>query len=531
MKKILLFALSLSMLPILTAQVIDQDDPSNARNQVIPMDLIVQGSECLGIDCPNNPSFGFNTLELKENNLRIRFTDTSTSASFPSRDWEITINDSSNGGQNRFSILDVDGGRVPFTIEAGAIADALYIDDAGDVGIGTDNPIVELHAVDGNTPTLRLEQNGSSGFTPQTWDLAGNETNFFIRDVTNGSKLPFRIKPGSPDNSIFIENPDGDVGMGTNSPDAALHVRRTDASTNELFHVEGAGTVFNRIESSDGSPVQIRIKSDNTANRRLLVEDNAGNVQTQISLLDGGIVDFYSNSAATFSKITAGNTALTASSSRSLKDNIEEVEIPDILDRIAAVPVTKYNWKRDMVSDIIAKRENLGLIAQDFYTVLQRGKDTEINGQDVQMALWLGTQQLHKKDQELEELVEEKNAQITELEEKVVELTSRLDEISELLSANKQDVLLKGGDRPVIGQNYPNPYLNETVIEYYLPKSIHSAEIQFNDVSGKLIKMVRVQTGKGQINVKAQDLPQGNYTYSLVVNGEIVDTKKMSLVR
>lgn len=61
-----------------------------------------------------------------------------------------------------------------------------------------------MHTVDGDSPTLRLEQDGSSGFTPQTWDIAGNEANLFIRDVTNGSKLPFRIRPNAPTDSLDI---------------------------------------------------------------------------------------------------------------------------------------------------------------------------------------------------------------------------------------------------------------------------------------------------------------------------------------
>jgi Chaperone of endosialidase len=76
---------------------------------------------------------------------------------------------------------------------------------------------------DGDSPTMRLEQNGSSGFTPQTWDVAGNETNFFIRDATNGSKLPFKIKPGAPTNSLFVAA-NGDIGLGTQSPAEKLHV-------------------------------------------------------------------------------------------------------------------------------------------------------------------------------------------------------------------------------------------------------------------------------------------------------------------
>jgi len=194
------------------------------RDQVILDDLIVDGSACIGFDCVNGESFGFDTLRLKENNVRIKFQDTSNSSSFPSVDWQLTANDSTNGGANKFSIDDIDAGRTPFTIEASAPSNSLYVDDGGRIGLGTSTPVVQVHTVDGNTPTLRLEQDGSSGFTPQTWDLAGNETNFFIRDVTNGSKLPFRIRPGAPTSAIDVAA-SGNVGIGTASPAQKLNVK------------------------------------------------------------------------------------------------------------------------------------------------------------------------------------------------------------------------------------------------------------------------------------------------------------------
>jgi len=53
-----------------------QDDPSvQPVDQVIPDDLIVQGSLCVGFDCVNNENFGFDTIRLKENNTRIKFDD------------------------------------------------------------------------------------------------------------------------------------------------------------------------------------------------------------------------------------------------------------------------------------------------------------------------------------------------------------------------------------------------------------------------------------------------------------------------
>ena len=193
-------------------------------DQVILDDLIVDGSICAGMDCVNGESFGFDTIRLKENNLRIRFVDTSSTSSFPSRDWQITANDSANGGANKFSIDDIDGGRTPFTLEAGAPSHSLYVDDGGRLGLGTSTPFVDLHIKTGNTPTLRLEQDGSSGFTPQTWDVAGNEANFFVRDATNGSTLPFRIRPGAPSSSIDID-PSGRVGIQNSSAEYDLHVK------------------------------------------------------------------------------------------------------------------------------------------------------------------------------------------------------------------------------------------------------------------------------------------------------------------
>ena len=172
---------------------------------VNPDDFIVQGSLCVGLDCVNNENFGFDTIRLKENNTRIKFEDTSTSPGFPSNDWQLTANDSANGGQNKFSIEDIDGAKVPFTIIAGAPTNSMVINSAGRLGLRTATPVLDIHTITGDTPAIRLEQDGSGGFTPQTWDIAGNEANFFIRDVTNGSRLPFRIRPGAPTNSIDID--------------------------------------------------------------------------------------------------------------------------------------------------------------------------------------------------------------------------------------------------------------------------------------------------------------------------------------
>jgi len=209
--------------------------------QTIYGDLSVYNSLCVGFDCATSESYGYDTVRLKENNLRIHFDDTSTVSSFPRNDWRIIANDSANGGASYLAFEDSTAGRVPFRVVAGARSNALYVDSQGDVGIGTSTPFTEVHAVVGDTPTLRLEQNSSSGFAPQTWDVAGNETNFFIRDVTNGSRLSLRIRPGAPTSSIDVAG-NGNVGIGTSSPSARLDVTNVGSSTDNFASVELTNT-------------------------------------------------------------------------------------------------------------------------------------------------------------------------------------------------------------------------------------------------------------------------------------------------
>ena len=203
-------------------------------DQVIADDLIVQGSLAVGFDAVNNENFGFSTIRLKENNLRIEFDDTSVGG-FPANDWQLTANSTVSGGPSYFAIDDITAGNTPFTVSAGAGNNALFISSSGgNVGLGTASPVVELQVTDGDTPTMRLEQDGSSGFTAQTWDVAGNEANFFVRDVTNASKIPFKIKPGAPTGTLFLAA-SGNVGLGTENPQHKLEVAG-DAQVNDFFY-------------------------------------------------------------------------------------------------------------------------------------------------------------------------------------------------------------------------------------------------------------------------------------------------------
>ncbi|HUP60155.1 MAG TPA: tail fiber domain-containing protein [Thermoanaerobaculia bacterium] len=373
------------------------------NDQVIPDDLIVQGSICAGFDCVNNESFGFDTIRLKENNLRIKFEDTSA-GSFPSNDWQLTANDSASGGANKFSIEDITGVKVPFTVTAGAATNSIFVDSIGRLGFRTSTPVLDLHISTSNTPAIRLEQTSAGGFTAQTWDIAGNEANFFVRDVTGGSRLPFRIRPGAPTSSIDIAA-DGDVGIGTASPESKLHVFGT--NTADTFVGIGpnpdgspgteSGVTFGYAGSSFGRGsgfVNVRPDSGATApnpslrlaanNVVRMLFDNEGHIGLGDIASTGSNPDapfHYTNGAVTARLTTAG--AWQDNSSRATKEHITDLSPEQALKALRDLAPVTYNSKvepndprvgfiAEDVPELVAVPQRDGLIALDIVAVVTK---------------------------------------------------------------------------------------------------------------------------------------------------------------
>ncbi len=92
----------------------------------------------------------------------------------------------------------------------------------------------------------------------------------------------------------------------------------------------------------------------------------------------------------------------------------------------------------------------------------------------------------------------------------------------------KIDVELSNTDAIVLNQNVPNPFAEQTTISYNIPQNVSFAQILFYDINGRQIKAVDIhKKGKGQLNVFANDLSNGVYSYTLIVDGKIFETKKM----
>lgn len=86
--------------------------------------------------------------------------------------------------------------------------------------------------------------------------------------------------------------------------------------------------------------------------------------------------------------------------------------------------------------------------------------------------------------------------------------------------ANKNDVILY--------QNEPNPFNNQTIIRYFIPDNVNNTFIVFYDEVGKEINRVEIkEKGFGKIEANTENLASGIYTFSIVVDEKVIDTKKM----
>lgn len=364
-------------------QADDSDDQTRAiieeplPKQVIAEDLMVQGSLCAGFDCAAAETFGSDTVRIKENNLRIHFDDTSASASFPANDWRITVNDQTNGGSDYFSVNDATGGLVPLYLAAGAFNHSLYVaasTGSPRVGIGTNNPNVALHVFGDDSPTLRLQQVG--GFGNYNWDVVGNETNFFIRDLPNNT-LPFRIRPGVAGNTLMLaSNSRVGVGIATGSgaqPQAVLHVGGSgEITTDQLLRVDGNGT-------------------------------------TILSLNDSGDMVL----EGTLSQLSSGKA----------KEHFANIDTEDLLETLAALEIFTWNYKHQDDAE-----RHMGPTAEGFYAAFGLGTDPQhIAVSDVAGVALAASQALAQRVIEKEQQIEALESRMQAMERLMQSLLSQVE--------------------------------------------------------------------------------------------------------
>jgi hypothetical protein len=115
-----------------------------------------------------------------------------------------------------------------------------------------------------------------------------------------------------------------------------------------------------------------------------------------------------------------------------------------------------------------------------------------------------------------------------ELSQQNEDLQKQVNELKAALLANEKDNHTISPTGASLEQNMPNPFDHITTINYTLPQSYTSAKIIVTDNSGKVLKEANLTgSGKGNLELSIPAPTSGAYTYSLYINGKLIDTKQM----
>lgn len=132
-----------------------------------------------------------------------------------------------------------------------------------------------------------------------------------------------------------------------------------------------------------------------------------------------------------------------------------------------------------------------------------------------------------------------------EMQETIEAQETRIAELEEMLSGNEsetQTVFARssfGGDtedrmvsvEAALYQNIPNPFTQTTEIAYRLSSNARSASLNIYDLNGKRLKRYSLHPDvvTGKVEISASELTPGMYLYALVIDGAMVDSKRMIL--
>ena len=138
-----------------------------------------------------------------------------------------------------------------------------------------------------------------------------------------------------------------------------------------------------------------------------------------------------------------------------------------------------------------------------------------------------GMQELSAKNEELTAANDKLVKQNADQQTLNQSLETRLSKLEAVMNTGKQqNINLSSAS---LEQNIPNPPVNNaTKINYNIPSSAAKAEMIITDVYGKKVKQINLNnSGKGTVNINTTGLAAGTYSYTLFVDGKMIETKKM----
>jgi len=205
-----------------------------------------------------------------------------------------------------------------------------------------------------------------------------------------------------------------------------------------------------------------------------------------------------------------------------IKENIRSIDSP--LAAIRQVRGIQYDLKREYftntqeekIDELVEEGKNkYGVVAQELMEVLP---DLVVYNEEAKL---YGVNYVEMIPI-LVEAIKEQQVQIEELQAAIGS--------GEALKGAAVNATSPDPESSTLFQNAPNPFTEETTINYSLGEMVGSATLFIYDMSGKQLRSYNLhERGDSQINIIGGELDAGMYMYSLVADGYLIGTKQMLL--
>jgi hypothetical protein len=129
--------------------------------------------------------------------------------------------------------------------------------------------------------------------------------------------------------------------------------------------------------------------------------------------------------------------------------------------------------------------------------------------------------------------VQELTAIVNEQQKKSEEQQLEISALKQKLGINEEST---SGDmnstKVALFQNNPNPFSQDTEIKMALPEGTGQASLILYNMEGKELKNFQVNDrGNTSVKISGNDFSAGIYLYALIVDGKVVDTKRLILTK
>ena len=225
-----------------------------------------------------------------------------------------------------------------------------------------------------------------------------------------------------------------------------------------------------------------------------------------------------------------------APSDEKLKSNIKELS--NAIDIVRRLNAKTYEYKHDgkFANTHLPQGKNYGYLAQDlekvvpeavseapiFFKDKKTSKQTSEKYKAVNYIALIPI--LSEAIKEQQSVIESQQNQIDELRTLVASISAAKSPSStqELEVSNSMEDL-------VLSQNVPNPFTNDTRISYTISQAFKMAKIGVYDLNGQELKLINLNSAKGDVIIQGGNLKPGMYLYTLIIDGKSIATKRMTL--